>query len=229
MLEKTKRLMDTENYTHLEKFWKFIENWNGDNNLEQKFLPRWQDATRLVEEPLSIAVMGEFNAGKSSFINALLGKDKFLPVSVIPRTATISILKYGKSESVEIFYNDNSREKISGYEYLSKINKASKIIDEELYVKELSRIQKIEISCDSGYLRHFKIIDTPGFNHESLMDEKASSVLGQVDLVIWLFQGRQAGTVTEIERIKEIRELGKPVYVILNPCLSRMKKYFYIS
>lgn len=216
MLEKTKRLKDTANYTHLEKFWKFIESWDGENNLVEQFLPRWKNATRLVEEPLSIAVMGEFNAGKSSFINALLGKEKFLPVSVIPKTATISILKYGEEESVEIFFTDNSKEYRQGYEYLGKISKASKIIDEELYAKEISRIERIEISCNSHYLKHFKIIDTPGFNHENLMDEKANSVLDQVDLVIWLFQGRQAGTTTEIEKIKEIKELGKPIYIILN-------------
>lgn len=41
-----------------------------------------------------VAVIGEFNAGKSSFINALLG-DELLPVGITPTTETIEVIRYG--------------------------------------------------------------------------------------------------------------------------------------
>jgi small GTP-binding protein len=41
-----------------------------------------------------VVIIGEFNAGKSSFINALLG-DQLLPVGVTPTTETIELIRYG--------------------------------------------------------------------------------------------------------------------------------------
>ena len=47
-----------------------------------------------LEELFMLVVVGEFNSGKSSFINALLGED-VLPEGVTPTTATINLLRYG--------------------------------------------------------------------------------------------------------------------------------------
>jgi len=42
-----------------------------------------------------VVIIGEFNAGKSSFINALLG-DELLPVGVTPTTEAIEVIRYGE-------------------------------------------------------------------------------------------------------------------------------------
>ncbi len=47
-----------------------------------------------LDELFLLVVVGEFNAGKSAFINALLGS-KLLPEGVTPTTTQINILKYG--------------------------------------------------------------------------------------------------------------------------------------
>jgi small GTP-binding protein len=47
-----------------------------------------------LEELFLLVIVGEFNAGKSAFINALLGQD-VLPEGVTPTTATINLLRYG--------------------------------------------------------------------------------------------------------------------------------------
>jgi small GTP-binding protein len=41
-----------------------------------------------------VVVIGEFNAGKSSFVNALLG-DELLPVGITPTTEMIELIRYG--------------------------------------------------------------------------------------------------------------------------------------
>lgn len=53
----------------------------------------------LLEEdpPLDVAVMGQFKAGKSSFLNSLLGQN-VLPVGAIPVTTAITRLQYGNQE-----------------------------------------------------------------------------------------------------------------------------------
>ncbi|MCZ7546683.1 MAG: dynamin family protein [Anaerolineae bacterium] len=45
-----------------------------------------------------LVVVGEFNAGKSTFINALLG-DALLPTGVTPTTAMIEVVRYGRAKS----------------------------------------------------------------------------------------------------------------------------------
>jgi GTP-binding protein EngB required for normal cell division len=71
-------------------------------------LNRPLEATRtLLEEnpPIDVAVMGQFKAGKSSFLNSLLGQN-VLPVGAIPVTTAITRLQYGDRERALIRHFD---------------------------------------------------------------------------------------------------------------------------
>jgi ribosome biogenesis GTPase A len=48
-----------------------------------------------------LVVVGEFNSGKSAFINALLGRP-ILPEGVTPTTAEINVLAYGSEETSQL-------------------------------------------------------------------------------------------------------------------------------
>lgn len=52
------------------------------------------EARRGLEELFLLVIVGEFNAGKSSVINAILG-DKFLKEGILPTTNEITVLEYG--------------------------------------------------------------------------------------------------------------------------------------
>ena len=54
---------------------------------------------------IDVAILGQFKAGKSSFLNSLIGKP-ILPVGVIPVTTTITRLQYGKRERAIIRHFD---------------------------------------------------------------------------------------------------------------------------
>lgn len=55
-----------------------------------------QKSVAQLEDLFMLVIVGEFNSGKSSFINALLGK-KYLATGVTPTTNKINILKYGST------------------------------------------------------------------------------------------------------------------------------------
>lgn len=57
--------------------------------------------------PINVAVLGQFKAGKSSFINSLIGKP-VLPVGVIPVTTAITRLHYGETERVVVRHFDGT-------------------------------------------------------------------------------------------------------------------------
>ena len=56
------------------------------------------DSVRQLDELFLLVVAGEFNAGKSTFINALLGKPNLLQEGVTPTTSQIYLLKHGENE-----------------------------------------------------------------------------------------------------------------------------------
>ena len=51
-------------------------------------------STRQLDELFMIVVVGEFNAGKSAFVNALLG-ERIFEEGVTPTTARIQLIRYG--------------------------------------------------------------------------------------------------------------------------------------
>ena len=54
-----------------------------------------------LDELFLLVVVGEFNAGKSALINALLGQ-KLLKEGVTPTTTQINILRYGESHERKV-------------------------------------------------------------------------------------------------------------------------------
>lgn len=56
---------------------------------------------KLKNEKFSIGITGVMNAGKSTMLNALLGKE-ILGTSVIPETANLTIIKYAKDPSARV-------------------------------------------------------------------------------------------------------------------------------
>jgi small GTP-binding protein len=59
------------------------------------------DSIRQLDELFLLVVVGEFNAGKSAFINALAG-ERILDEGVTPTTSQIHLLRYGPARSNEV-------------------------------------------------------------------------------------------------------------------------------
>ncbi|HUP28440.1 MAG TPA: dynamin family protein [Chloroflexia bacterium] len=73
-----------------------------------------------LEELFLLVIVGEFNAGKSAFINALLG-EVVLPEGVTPTTATINLLRYGP-QATEREQTDFVTERTYPAEFLRNIS-----------------------------------------------------------------------------------------------------------
>jgi len=60
------------------------------------------DISQRIEDPFMFVIVGEVKAGKSSFVNALLGADKEIcKVAASPMTDTIQQIVYGEKESIQ--------------------------------------------------------------------------------------------------------------------------------
>ncbi|MCA9913031.1 MAG: dynamin family protein, partial [Anaerolineae bacterium] len=67
-------------------------------------------AQDLTEMFFMVAVIGEFNAGKSTFVNAMLG-DRLLPTGITPTTEYIELIRYNEQpQRVPVVREDGLRE-----------------------------------------------------------------------------------------------------------------------
>ncbi len=64
------------------------------------------------QDHLSIAILGRFKAGKSSFLNHLLGRD-LLPVGVIPVTTVVTEIGFGPRERAVVHFMNGQSEQVA--------------------------------------------------------------------------------------------------------------------
>nr|MDE6762814.1 dynamin family protein [Oscillospiraceae bacterium] len=69
----------------------------------------WDAAiTKRRTEPFSLVVLGDFKRGKSTIINAILGKS-IAPVNVAPETFTINSISYSETPNAEAVLKNGQR------------------------------------------------------------------------------------------------------------------------
>jgi len=65
-----------------------------DIDVPREALATLQEAILQLDELFLIVIVGEFNAGKSALVNALLG-EKVLPEGATPTTSRFTLVKWG--------------------------------------------------------------------------------------------------------------------------------------
>ena len=162
---------------------------------------------KTLEENFLLVIFGEYNAGKSSFINAFLGEE-ILATGITPTTVTINIISYGETASQEIVFSDGANELVSDDGALKK-----HFTDEEW----LRRVSYIRIFYPSNKLDNLDVIDTPGLNSLfTYHEETALNFVNKADAVLWLFHPQQGGSETEKEYLAKIKEYGKSIIGIIS-------------
>src|SRR3954468_22931667 len=165
-------------------------------------------AAEAFDRPLLVAVMGEFNAGKSSFVNALCGAD-VAPTGVTPTTATINVLRYGATPEARVVHHDGSARAIPAGDiaaFLARLRDA-----------DASEVRMVEIFLPVEALRRVEIVDTPGLNSIRPEHERvARDFLRDADAIVWVFAAGQAAKATEREALTLAHAAGKRVVGVLN-------------
>jgi len=142
-----------------------------------------------LDELFLLVIVGEFNSGKTAFINALLG-ERFLPEGVTPTTSAIHIIKYGADATVNpgaaTAYGPGDREIIL-------------------------------VTYPAEWLQEINIVDTPGTNaivrkHEQI----TADFVPRADLILFVTSADRPFTESERQFITKIRDWGKKVVFVVN-------------
>jgi tetratricopeptide (TPR) repeat protein len=160
------------------------------------------------DRPLLVTVMGEFNSGKSTFVNALLGEE-VAPMGITPTTATINVLTYGTERMGRVLYRDDRSRDVPWAEVPALLR--------GIDAAEAREIRVVEVLYPLAALLRVNIVDTPGLN--SIMAEHeqvARDFIAQADAVVWLFTVGQAGKQTEAEALAAIAKEHKKILGVVN-------------
>ncbi len=174
---------------------------------------------------LKIAVSGGYSAGKSTFMNMLIGEDEFLPTDMNPTSLVNTYINFNNKIAKPVVRGENIKNNL----VLLNEDVLASIRHDTQNAKAVANVLHrmiIDVPC-KNFLDEITFIDTPGYdnsltvNRENGKTDKdtASKAFKEAKVIFWCANiGKQ---VTE-EDLNFIRENGgedKPVVILL----SRMK------
>ncbi|MGM0520315.1 MAG: dynamin family protein [Campylobacterota bacterium] len=174
-----------------------------DKLLDEKFLPSRQlenilnKQMRRARYPMEIAITGQFSAGKSTFLNALLSRN-ILPTGITPVTSKVNFINYGEEYKLKITY-------YSGANEYAPIEAIAEFTDQRQ--DEMNDIKYLTLYAPMEILKDISFVDTPGLNSQSQSDtDTTRKVLRDVGGIIWLTLIDNAGKQSEAEVLEEYME-----------------------
>ncbi len=156
---------------------------------------------KLDDERFTIVVLGEFNHGKSTFINALLG-GPVLPTGITPTTAVLSHISHGAKVGATLVLDSGERKTID-----------VKKLGEWLTVEGLAQgkaaagtgVHHVELTHPAEILGdRVTIVDTPGVN--DINEQRAEITYGylpRADAAVFLLDATQILSASERQFLEE--------------------------
>lgn len=200
--DKKKQLLDQHNRLQV-----VLQDMGNRNDLKKVEESRNQ----IMNEQFQIVVVGEFSRGKSTFINALLGK-KLLPSSAKPTTTLLNIITYSREPFIKLHFRKKGVKRINE-EMFKKLVAPKEPIpgdkeSEEAYEQQVELFKSIEFAeighplsfCKDGV----RIIDTPGTNDlDPAREQLTNSIIPQSDAAILLLSAIKILSESEMSFLKD--------------------------
>ena len=196
----------------------------------QKMADRLRERAMNVQnkETFKLAVVGEFNTGKSTFINALLNYE-ILSVSWKPSTAARTVLRYGEAERFKVSYQSDLNRRDDVYdssnlhEDIAKFTSDTTIGDDEARLKGnvaslATRIKEVEIWCRALFLKEqeIDIVDTPGLGAVFPEHKEVTySLIPEMDATMFLFPLDPGISEEDILFLRFMREHIKQIFFVM--------------
>jgi len=166
---------------------------------------------KLDEERFSVVVLGEFNHGKSTFINALLGAP-VLPTGITPTTAILAHLTHGPRASATLVGEDGARRSIDAAalaDWLTVDGLEAQSAGKGAGVKaggaRMAEIHHVELTHPAPLLENrLTVVDTPGVN--DINEQRAEITYGylpRADAAVFLLDATQILTASERQFLEE--------------------------
>ena len=125
------------------------------------YVMQMENLIKQLDETCVVAVVGRVKAGKSTFVNALLGADDLAPVGVTEKTATINYFRWGTPTSPD-FPVRCKRKNSSILEPQNRTFLESLQGNDSETLHRAEEIEYLEYLLTHPFLQQVTLVDTPG-------------------------------------------------------------------
>ena len=166
---------------------------------------------RLDAARLRVLVTGEAKRGKSTLINALLGRD-VLPSGVTPLTAVATTVRYGDDDSgVEVVFRD-------GHEEKHPLTALADFVTEKRNPRNERMVAGVTVYLDAPVLAGgVELVDTPGTGSVFQWDtEAAHEALRTMDAAVFVLTADPPVSASERDLLHRVAALSVTTFAVLN-------------
>lgn len=195
------------------------EKASGKLNLGQDIQDLEVASDNLSQGRFRLMVLGDMKHGKSTLLNALLGKD-LLPRAVNPCTAILTILQFGNEEKVTVYFKDNQTEILSFEEF----NQNYTIDPEEAKRLEASKepafphVNYAIVEYPLDMLQNgVEIIDSPGLNDTDERNQLTLGYISNCHAILFILNATKPCTMEERRYLENyLKGRGLTVFFLIN-------------
>jgi len=165
---------------------------------------------RLESARLRALVAGEAKRGKSTLINALLGRD-VLPSGVTPLTAVTTTVRYGDDEHVQVRFLD-------GHEEKHPLAALPDLVTERGNPGNRRRIDGVTVYLAAPVLEGgVELVDTPGTGSVFEWDTHAAhEALESMDAAVFVLTADPPVSASERDLLRRVAGLSVTTFAVLN-------------
>ena len=153
-------------------------------------------AESIKEGIFRVVVMGTFKNGKSSIINALIGK-RVLPEAAVPATAIVSYIRIGEDPNVHVYYKDGTEKVMTTDEFFEhfKFNaEDTEECRETGKVQRFANVQDSVVYCNMPLLENgVQILDTPGLEDKESATQITMEAAANANAIIYTCSAENGG------------------------------------
>jgi GTP-binding protein EngB required for normal cell division len=166
-------------------------------------------AGRLQALRLEVAVVGEFKRGKSSLINALVGRE-VLPVGVLPLTAVPTVLEHGE-EVLVVEYTD-------GHQEQHRLDELARFVTESANPGNRLGVARVTARLHTPLLDEgVRLVDTPGVGSVHAHNTRATDAyLPSLDAAVLVTSADPPISRAERAFLERVLEHAVRLFVVLN-------------
>jgi small GTP-binding protein len=166
---------------------------------------------RLAEDRFNLVVVGRFNRGKTSLMNAIMATDR-LPTGIVPLTSVITTVAYGSKEQAVLSYEGRIFTQEIAIEALPQY------ITQDGNPGNVQRIKKAEIQLPAEILRRgFHFVDTPGLGSAITENTRTTEAfLPEADAFLLVTSYESPLSDEELRFCRIAASSGRRVFVALN-------------
>lgn len=198
----------------------FAVHFGSDKEDNVKAFEELSEKTR--DGRFSIIVVGEFSAGKSTFLNAIM-REKYLDSFSSETTANINFLKSVKDSPsgkpmIRVNYKDGKSEESDDVSFKNIQKYVSTKGINVTGVDVAKNIESVEIFLDSPFLNEgVDLVDSPGLNGvKELHADITKNQMKASHAAIFMFRATQPGSKSDFQTLIDLKKSCKSIIVVLN-------------